>query len=273
MTDMWDRVAGSWERHAEWIEEHMAAATSALLDAAGVAPGAAVLDVAAGAGGAGLAAADRLGGDGSVTMVDRATEMVAAARRRADGRPSIVAEVGDQHELPFPAEAFDAVICRHGLMFAPDPNLPVVEAARVLKPGGRYAAAVWDDRAENPWLAVLLDAAGAELGFEVPPPGVPGPFSLDDPERLTAALVGGGLTDVQVQRHDAPAVLASAEEWWDLVPSLAGPFATLLPQLEPDVQAAIRRRALEGIRAVAQPGPDGRIVVGGSVLVGAGRVG
>ena len=75
-------------------------------------------------------------------------------------------------------------------MFALDPAGAVREIGRVLRPGGRCAIAVWGPRARNPWLGSVLDAVSEQLGMPVPPPGIPGPFSLDDADAL-AALFGG----------------------------------------------------------------------------------
>jgi hypothetical protein len=57
---------------------------------------------------------------------------------------------------------------------------------------------VWGPRARNPWLGIVFDAASAQLGAPVAPPGVPGPFALDDPERLAGLLGGAGLAGVTV---------------------------------------------------------------------------
>ena len=50
MSEMWDSVAPGWEANATFVDAQLALATDALLDAAGVGEGDAVLDVAAGPG-------------------------------------------------------------------------------------------------------------------------------------------------------------------------------------------------------------------------------
>jgi SAM-dependent methyltransferase len=270
MSDMWNTVAPAWESNAAFLHDHMAAATEALLDAAGVGEGAAVLDLATGAGGAGLAAADRVGPSGTVVLADVATEMVAAAARQAAGRPGVSTLVCDQGAIAAPDESFDAVISRHGLMFADDHVEAVREAARVLRPGGRYGAATWDRRADNPWLGLILDAVGEQFGVPFPPPGIAGPFSLDDAERLAAVLEQGGLEDVHVEAVAAPMHAASLDEWWERVPQLAGPLAVALAGMEPEVRDAIRARSLDAGAQAARTAGDG-IVLDGSILVGSGR--
>ena len=153
-------------------------------------------------------------------------------------------------------------------MLLPDPARAAAELARVLRPGGRAAVAVWGPRAANPWLAVLLDAVGAELGVEVPPPGVPGPFSLADPGRLAALLRDAGFEAVAVDEVELPFRAASAEDWWAVVPSLAGPLAQLLSALPPPTARAIHDRAVAAIAPFATP--EGEVVATGRALVASG---
>src|SRR4051812_26412999 len=85
MSEMWDSVAPGWEANAGFVDEQLALATEALLDAAGIGEGDRVLDLAAGPGGAGLAAARRVGSSGSVVLSDVARGMGAPAAARARG--------------------------------------------------------------------------------------------------------------------------------------------------------------------------------------------
>lgn len=270
MSEMWDSVAGAWERNAAFVDGHMAAATAAMLDAARIAPGDALLDVGSGPGGAGLAAAARVGESGRVVLSDVAPAMVEAAARRAADLPQVSTLVCDEVDLGAPDESFDAVICRHGLMFVDDPAVAVREARRVLRDGGRYVAMTWDAREANPWLGLILDAVGEQFGVPFPPPSVPGPFALGDPEALTDALGSGGLRDVEVIRLATPMHGASLDAWWELVPQLAGPLAIALAGMEDGVREEIRVRALALGAAAARPRDDG-IELAGSVLIASGR--
>ena len=66
----WEDAAEAWHRWGPTLEAWLDRATTAMLDAAGVAAGAQVLDVAAGAGGQTLAAARRAGAGGRVVATD-----------------------------------------------------------------------------------------------------------------------------------------------------------------------------------------------------------
>ena len=270
MSEMWDSVAAGWEANAEFVDAHLAAATDVLLDAAGVTPGDSVLELAAGPGGAGLRAAQRVGSSGSVVLSDDAPAMVAVAARRADGYPQVSTAVFDQSEILAEDGQFDAVIIRHGLMFADDAAGAVREATRVLRSGGGFAAMTWGPRSANPWLGVVLDAVGEQFGVPFPPPAVRGPFSLDDAALLGSVLAEGGLEGVQVRAVETPMHAASVQAWWELVPQLAGPLASALAAMEPDVREQIARRAMDAGAEVSHRDGD-QIVFAGSVHVASGR--
>ena len=270
MSEMWNSVAPGWEESAEFVDRHLALATESLLDAADVGEGDSVLDLAAGPGGAGLAAAERVGARGSVVLSDDATEMVAVAARRASAHPQISTAVFDQSRIEAEDDLFDAVVSRHGLMFAEDSAGAVREAARVLRPGGGYAAMTWGARALNPWLGLVLDSVGEQFGVPFPPPNIRGPFSLGDPKLLRSALQDGGLTDIKIEVIDTPMHADSLDAWWKRVPKLAGPLAIALAGMDPDVRAQIAQRAIAaGASASHRDGDE--IVFAGSVLIGSGR--
>lgn len=270
MSDMWDSVSQAWESNAWFVDGHLAEATQLMLDAAGIGEGSDVIELACGPGGAGLAAAERVGPDGSVVFADDAPGMVAAAERRSADLDFTSTVLCGQDELPFEDQSFDAVLIRHGLMFAEDKPSAVAEACRVLRPGGRYAAMTWGLRSENPWLGLTLDAVSEEFGAPFPPPGAPTPFALEDAGVLGQVLEEGGLVDVEVVEVYAPTNFDSLDAWWDLVPQLAGPLAVALDAMDPKVRESIHQRALELGRSAVIDVPAG-VAMGGSVLVASGR--
>jgi SAM-dependent methyltransferase len=270
MSEMWNSVAPGWEANAGFLDEQLALATGALLDAARIGQGDAVLDLAAGPGGAGLAALERVGPSGRVVLSDVAAEMVAAAARRTSSSAQLSTAVFDQSAIEFRDASFDAVINRHGLMFVEEPVAAVAEAVRVLRAGGRYAAMTWDRRELNPWLGLVLDAVGDQFGVPFPPPSVRGPFSLDSPDVLTSVLQDGGLQDVTVAVKATPMHAASLDEWWERVPKLAGPLAMALAGMVTEVRDAIAKRAMQTGASTAAQEDDG-IVFAGSVLIGSGH--
>src|SRR6476661_3969175 len=187
---LWAAVADRWADHADDVDERLMALTATMLDRAALHPGDTVLELACGPGGAGLAAAERVGPHGQVVLSDVVADMVAIAADRAAARgvDNVRTAVRDLEDIDEADGAYDAVLCREGLMFAVDPERAAAEVHRVLRPGGRAAVSVWGPRAQNPWLGLVFDAVTAQTGITVPPPGMPGPFALEDRERLHGIL-------------------------------------------------------------------------------------
>jgi SAM-dependent methyltransferase len=159
----------------------------------------------------------------------------------------------DLEDVDEPDGSFDVVLCREGLMFAVDPARAARELSRVLRPGGRAAIAVWGPRERNPWLGLVFDAVSAQLGRPVPPPGVPGPFSLGDAGRLESLLRDAGLEEVVAGEHDVPLRAASFDEWWTRTSALAGPLAAILGSLPEPAVRGLRERLEEATAPYRTP--------------------
>jgi SAM-dependent methyltransferase len=252
---MWDAVADGWRKHAEWTDARGAPITAEMLRLAAPRPGERVLELACGPGGAGLAAAQRVGPAGEVVLSDVAPGMtaIAAVRAEAAGLTNVGTRDLDLEGIAEPDDSYDVVLCREGLMLVPDPGRAAREISRVLRPGGRAAVAVWGPRERNPWLAIVFDAVSAELGAPVPPPGVPGPFSLDDAGAFARVLAEAGLTDVQVGEVSTPYRAASFEQWWARISALSGPLAQRLAALPEPAAQALQARAREASDAYLTP--------------------
>lgn len=72
----------------------------------------------------------------SVTCLDRSARVIEAARTRLARLANVHLCQGDMHELPFEAEAFDQVLHFHALTYSHEPKRALLEAFRVLRPGG-----------------------------------------------------------------------------------------------------------------------------------------
>jgi enediyne biosynthesis protein CalE5 len=268
--EMWASVANGWETHADFVESRGAEVTRQMLDAAAPRPGHHVLELACGAGDVGLAAA-RIVAPGRVVVSDVAAEMTAIASRRARSRGlvNVVTGTFGVEAIDAADASFDVVLCREGLMFAADAGLAAREIARVLRPGGSVAVAVWGPRPENPWLGLVLDAASAQLGRPMPPPGVPGPFALADAAAVERLFVGSGFAAVSVRPIAVPLVAASFDEWWSRVCALAGPLTTILAGLPQTARRELRTRLLAASKRYEAA--DGSLLFPGQALLASGR--
>ncbi len=269
---MWSSVAAGWAEHAAYADARGATMTDTMLELSTPAPGERVLELACGAGGAGLAAAERVAPGGEVVLTDVVAEMTAIAAARADalGLHNVSTRELDLERIDEPDHSYDVVLCREGLMLVPDPARAVREIRRVLRPGGRVALSVWGPRERNPWLGVVFDSVTAELGVPTPPPGIPGPFSLEDADRLAGLLSDAGLGDVVVRALPTPYRAASVDEWWTRTCALAGPLAQRLAALPDHARNAVRARAREAISVYETP--TGLEIPGLSLVAAAVRV-
>jgi SAM-dependent methyltransferase len=76
-----------------------------------------------------------------VTLSDYSSGMFSGARRELADDPRFRFLQADAQAIPFPANTFDLVIANHMLYHVPDIQQALKEIRRVLKPGGRLAAA------------------------------------------------------------------------------------------------------------------------------------
>lgn len=269
--DMWRGAAPGWEQHAGYVDARGARVTEAMLERSAPQPGERVLELACGPGGVGLTAAQRVGSTGVVVLSDLVPEMtrIAETRARALGLTNVIVRELDLQQIDEPDASYDVVVCREALMLVPDPARAAAEMRRVLRPGGRVAVAVWGPRSRNAWLGALFDAVTETTGLPVPPPGVPGPFSLQDDTMLRQILVGSGLVEVEIDEVDEALDVGTLDEWWAIVPSLAGPMASLIASLPPEVAASIRRC---GEHALQPHGTADGFHIPGVSLVVSGRL-
>ena len=214
----WAARGRHWDRRSDELAEQAARMNAPLIEAADIAAGQQVCDIATGAGEPALSVAALVGAEGRVFATDLCPEMMLGARRRAaaQGLGNITFRTADMLALPDAESAFDRVTCRFGLMFCPAPAQAAAEALRVLKPGGRAAYLVWGPRAETTMFVVFVAAVEAVLGplDEIDEIDLERPFSLGVPGALGRALSDGGLADVEEREvRFAPRVPAKAPFW------------------------------------------------------------
>lgn len=247
MTSSQGQVSGSaaevYERF--YVPALLGALAPRLADAAGVATGDEVLDVACGTGIVSREAIRRVGAGGTVTGLDRNEGMLAVARRL---EPRVAWREGVAEALPFEAASFDAVVCQFGLMFFQDRTRALREMWRVLRPSGRLAVAVWGPIEDAPGYVALArlvrrrmdDAAAAEIDA---------PFALGDEKPLLSIFEDAGVRGVAVQTVQTEARFPSLDEWmhveirgWTLAPRVDDAlFAQLLADARREFASLVQK--------------------------------
>lgn len=210
-----------------------------LISLVGLAPGSAVLDVAAGTGVVTRAAATAVGPTGSVIASDISPGMLAQLEKRIDrlGAP-VEIRVCSATELTVDDAAVDVVLCQQGLQFVPDRVGAAREMRRVLRAGGRVGVAVWSSSAPSEPFETygrVLEAAGLDEPF-------PGAFRRRErdmsADQVELTLTTGGFADVEVRVEELELVWGSPDA---VVLAVDGtPFGATIAALEPERRDAIR---------------------------------
>jgi SAM-dependent methyltransferase len=258
----WESVAGGWARRQVLFDEVARPVSDALLDLLAPAAGETILTLAAGPGDIGFELAHLVGPAGRVVISDFAPAMVAAARERAAelALDNVTFDVLDAQETGLPAGSFDGIACRFGYMLTPDPARALRETARLLHRHGRVAFAVWDDRRRNRW-GTVVGAALVELGhLERPDRFAPGPFALDDEERMRSYLDAAGLTIDSVRQVPVTWRFDTFDEWWAVTADLSSLLHEAMLALTDDELERVRER-VQALLGAGTP-PDGLVLPG-----------
>ena len=241
----WSNVATGWKTNIEFVERMKAPLSERMLQAVGLRPGNRVLELGCGTGALARRVADVVGPSGHVLATDVAAGMVDVARATLADLPNVTVDEVDAAKTGLDDGSFDAVLFRMGLMFVEEPAQAVQEARRVLRPDGRFAAAVWAGPLDNPWLfSVGFAAMTAGIVAGGPPTGPGELFSLSDPEVLRAA--GEAAFDtVTVEQVDLEVSYPDNDAHFAQVSAMAGPLASCIARADEATRETVRRGAAD----------------------------
>ncbi len=164
--ELWGARSKDW---AELLEPAWVPVFERALFHACIKPGAKLLDVGCGAGGA-LVIARKHGA--KIAGIDASENLVAVARERL---PGARIEVGEMEDLPFSNESFDIVVGINSFQFSSNLVRALCEARRVCRRGGKVFMLTWGRREDCQLMTITMPAVLALM-----PPPSPG-SNLPDP--------------------------------------------------------------------------------------------
>jgi SAM-dependent methyltransferase len=228
--EAWGHAATDW---ACLFEHYATAVTGAIHRMTNVGPETELLDMACGSG---LALSHAAAAGATIHGIDAAVALVEIARDRL---PAADLRVGSMFDLPWPATSFDVVTSINGVWGGCEGAL--VEAHRVLRPGGWIALSFWG---EGPPLD--LRPVFKALARRSPEPHFNGMRRLNDiahPGIAESMLTSAGFD--QVERHHRISVIEwpDGEIAWRAVASI-GPA---VPALRHAGVAAVKAAVLEAM--------------------------
>jgi SAM-dependent methyltransferase len=251
--ETWEAMAPGWERWRAELEDAMTPVRTRLIGQLAPQPGETVLELGAGPGDTGFAAAVLVGEAGRLISSDFSPEMVEVARRRGAelGLENVDYRVIDAERIDLDVASVDGVLCQSAFMLVADPAAALSETRRVLRPGGRLAMSVWGAPERNPW-ASIGGRILVERGLLPPPePGAPGVFSMANEERTRTLLGDAGFTDVHTDEVPIRFVFSDVDDYERWVSDLSGSFAMALRGLPEGELEALRAELRTAFSAYA----------------------
>ncbi|MFS8147952.1 SAM-dependent methyltransferase [Rhizobium sp. R635] len=240
--DGYERLMGRWSRRLAPM----------LIDFAGLADGDRVLDVGCGTGSLAFTLAEKPGLR-EIAAIDYSPVFVAAAQAR-NTDPRITIRQADACALPFENDRFDRAISLLMLHFVPEADKAVAEMARVVRPGGVVAAAVWDHYGGMSGMRMMWDTV-VMLDENALPLRRKYCFQpMMRPGEMKQSFIAQGLADVEETSLLIRMDYLSFDDYWGPIAAGEGPLGKYVAGLEPG-----KRKAVDAaLRAAYEAGePDG----------------
>ena len=237
----WNKFSSGWKKWDDFTMDFLKPMGEEIIQRLKLKETDTVLDVAAGTGEPGLTIAGIVK-NGKVVITDLAEDMLDIARENASkkGITNYQITACDVCEMPFEDNSFDAVSCRFGFMFFPDMLLAVKEMARVLKPGGRLAAAVWCTPDKNFWITATMSMINKNMELPAPPPGAPGMFRCGSTGHLAGLFQQAGLKNVSEKEITGKVNYGNNETYWSFMNEVVAPVVSAMSKADDAMKAKIK---------------------------------
>lgn len=207
-----DDGAADFERLAPSLWNPMG---NALVAAASVAVGDAILDAGCGTGATTIPAAQYAGPGARVDGVDLSAAMLALAQAKAStlSLDNVALHLGDV-AVWTADEPYDVVLSAYSMFFLPDMDAGAANLVSNLRPGGRLALSTWAEGSLTPFTELLVQECRRETPDPAGPAGARNNAErLNTPEKLTAWLEALGLVDIKVLTTPAQVQLSPSLAW------------------------------------------------------------
>ena len=239
--EAYDRLMGRWSQRL----------APRFLAFAGTEPGERIIEMGCGTGSLTFAIPD---GAASVTAIDLSPIYVQAARAR-NTSPKITIEQGDGQALRFPGNSFDRALTMLVLQFMPDPVAALRELARVTRPDGTVAAAVWDTFGGMPAQRMLWDTAAAldpeaarlRARAMTRPAAIPG--------GLARAFAEAGLVEIRGTELQIRMEFQNFEDYWEPFAAGEGSLGDYVAALGAEALTRLRQNTRDAYLSGARDGP------------------
>jgi ubiquinone/menaquinone biosynthesis C-methylase UbiE len=226
-------VAGA--AYDSFMGRYSMALAGTFADAAGVRRGETAVDVGCGPGALTGVLVERLGPD-AVAACDPSPGFVAECAARHAG---VRVEPGRAESIPFESGRFDHSMAQLVLHFVSDPAAAASEMMRVVRPGGRVSACVWDFEDGMEMLRGFWDAA-----LEIDP------AAPDEAQRLRFGRAGeiaelftsAGMNDVVESTLRVSSTYASFDELWESFLAGVGPAGAFCVALGDEDRQRLRAK-------------------------------
>jgi SAM-dependent methyltransferase len=254
----WNGYEGRhWADHQSRYDDLNDPANGPLLDAAGIRPTDAVLDIGCGNGRltrlAARHAARALGVDLSAPMLERARASAAAEGVANVSYVQADAQVYDFGQADAEEAGYDVVLSRFGIMFFADPVAAFANIGRALRPGGRLVFVCPQAFSRMDQYAIFQAVAEHVPLPDLTQDAETGPASFADPSRTTRVLRDAGFGEVGAEAIELPQLWGKDGE--DAAAFLFGwgPMRHWLRDAEPEATERARQAAADAFRAYETP--------------------
>jgi ubiquinone/menaquinone biosynthesis C-methylase UbiE len=274
----WNAAAPGWKKYRKDMLQWLEPVSDQLIKSSQISPGQTVLDVATGTGQPALTIAEKIvGPTGRVIGVDLSPEMLEVAKEEAayQGLTNVVFQIVKDESLSmFSDDTFDAVVCRNGLMFMPDPVKALKAFSRVLKPGGKASVTVWGSPDKSPVMAEVMKTISKHvtdlklLPSAVAPSGNPGgAFSISSVDMLRDYFLKAGFSNFYAEKIEVTvAQTDTAEQLWQGMTEVTGFLVILLSKMPDEKKLAIKNDVIESLSKIFSSG--GPVKLTGELILG-----